>query len=150
MKNINIYLIVFLSFLSFSCTDDDKLALDVEEIETGAFLRTINLESGGIDFLNLDTAEFSVIVEVDDAENGELVESIDLFVALDDRTPDDGGSDVSEVLVKTIPASSFTIGEDGLPRVKVSATAQEALSALGLSNSNLSPGDVFRFRLAAN
>ncbi len=140
----------FLAVLTIGCTDDDKLAIDVEDLETGAFLRTVNIVSGGFDFLNLGTSEFSVVVEADDTQNGALLESVDLFVTYDDRTPEDGGSDVAEVLVKTIPASAFTAGPNGLPQGTVSATTQETLAAVGLTEADLAPGDVFVFRLASN
>lgn len=150
MKKINFYIMAFLAVLTIGCTDDDKLAIDVEDLETGAFLRTVNIVSGGFDFLNLGTSEFSVVVEADDTQNGALLESVDLFVTYDDRTPEDGGSDVAEALVKTIPASAFTAGPNGLPQGTVSATTQETLAAVGLTEADLAPGDVFVFRLASN
>lgn len=150
MRNFKIIFMAFLAALTTGCSDDDTLPLDVADLETGAYLRTINIESGGFDFLNLDTSEFAVVVEAYDDNNGELVESVDVFVDYDDRTPEDGGNDVEETLLKTIPKSAFAAGEDGLPRTRISASSQETLSALGLSESDLAPGDRFNFRLALN
>lgn len=150
MRNIKIFVLAFLAALTASCSDDDKLPLDVADLETGAYLRTIDIESGGFDYLNLSSSEFAVVVEAYDDNNGELIESIDVFVDYDDRTPEDGGSDVEETLLKTLPASEFFDGENNLPRAKISASSQETLSALGLSESDLAPGDRFGFRLAIN
>ncbi|APG61151.1 hypothetical protein [Christiangramia salexigens] len=147
MKNIKIFLVAFLAVLSVGCENEDKIALQVQNLETGAFLRTIEVVSGGYDFLNLDTAEFSVIVEESDAQDGEELESMDVYVAYRDGNGDD---DVSEVFVKSISASEFTTGENGLPRYNLKVTAQESLSALGVDEADLVPGDQFRFRLAVN
>lgn len=150
MKKINIYLLAFIAVFAVSCTDEDKLPLDVENLETGAILRTIDLESAVVDFFDVSNSKFSVVLEADDGSQGDRIESIDVFVSFDDNSPEDGSNDVSEVLYETIPASALTMGPDGLPRINFSATAPETLSALGMSESDISPGDVFDFRLAIN
>ena len=151
MKKINFYIMAFLAVLTIGCTDDDKLAIDVEDLETGAFLRTIDLESGTFDFFNLSDSEFSVVLEGDDGQNGALIESVDLYVNFTDRSPDnDGPGNVSEVLLRNIPASQFTDGPNGLPRLTVKVTASEAASALGISLDEIGAGDTFDVRTALN
>lgn len=150
MKKINIYLLAFIAVFATSCTDEEKLPLDVENLKTGAILRTIDLESAVFDFFDISNSEFSVVLEADDGSEGDRIESIDIFVAFDDNTPEDGSNDVNEILLETIPASSLTMGPNGLPRINFNSTAPETLSALGLSESDISPGDVFDFRLAIN
>lgn len=150
MKKINIYLIALVAVLATGCTDEEKFPLDVENLETGAILRTIDLESAVFDFFDLSGSEFSVVLEADDGENGDRIESIDVYVSFDDNSPENGSGDVSEILYETIPASALTTGPDGLPRTRINVTTPEALNALGLSESDLAPGDVFDFRLAIN
>lgn len=147
MKKFKYIIIAMLAILTWSCEDEDKIALQAENLETGAFLRTIDIISGGYDFLNLDTAEFSVVLEESDATGGDELESMDVYVAYRDGN---GNEDISEVFVKNIPASEFSEGENGLPRYTLTVTAQEALSALGLPEDELVPGDQFRYRLAVN
>lgn len=147
MKKLKFLILAFLITSVIGCEQEEKIALQVENLETGAFLRTVELISGGFDFLNLDTAAFSVIVEESDSSEGEELESMDVYVSYRDGN---GDEDLAEVFVKSISASEFTTGESGLPRYNLSVTAQEALSALGLSEDQLLPGDQFRFRLAVN
>lgn len=150
MKKISIYLLAFITVFATGCTEEEKFPLDVESLKTGAILRTIDLESAVFDFFALSESEFSVVLEADDEEMGDRIESIDVFISFDDNSSENGSNDVSEVLYETIPASALTIGPDGLPRTTINITAPEALSALGLSESDLAPGDVFDFRLAIN
>jgi hypothetical protein len=151
MKKLNLYIMVFIAALLSSCSDDDKLALDTEsDLGKGAFLRTVSIESGGYDFFNLDTSAFSVIVEEDDAQGGALLESVDVYVRFTDKSPSNGGTNISEKLVKSIPASAFSAGPNGLPRTTITVPTAEAVAALGISADDLQPGDIFGYRLAVN
>ncbi|MCG9970134.1 hypothetical protein [Christiangramia crocea] len=147
MKKLQYLLLAFLTISLVGCEDEDKIALQVQNVETGAFLRTLELRSGVYDLYNLGTTEFAVVLEESDASDGDELESMDVYVAYRDS---DGDDDVSEVLVKNVPASEFTEGESGLPNYTLVVPAQEALSALGVSEDELAPGDQFQFRLAVN
>jgi hypothetical protein len=150
MKKFNIYLLAFIAVLATGCTDEEKFPLDVENLQTGAILRTIDLESAVFDFFDLSGSEFSVVLEADDGEKGDRIESIDVFVSFDDNSAENGNNDAAEILLETIPASALTTGPDGLPRTRLNYTTAEILNALSLSDSDLSPGDVFDIRLAIN
>ncbi|MCM8567800.1 hypothetical protein NE848_00285 [Gramella jeungdoensis] len=147
MKKLQYLILAFLTISLVGCQDEDKIALQVENVETGAFLRTLELQSGVYDLFNIGTSEFAVVLEESDASDGAELESMDVYVSYSDA---DGDDDVSEVLVKNVPASEFTEGESGLPNYTLIVTAPEALSALGVTEDELAPGDQFQFRLAVN
>ena len=150
MKNIIKILLSLLVVVSFNSCEDSDNTIDqvVDGTTTGAALRTIEILNNTLNS-SISTTEFSVIVEEQDEQGGDLLESLDVYVSIRDLTPDNGTT-VSEALIKTIPASAFTPGPHGLPRVTVSATFGEAESAMGLDGTMHSPGDLFVFELRVN
>lgn len=154
MKNILKPIILLLLISIFGCKDDDKLIFEsiTDDIKTAGGLRTINLLSPSVNLLDLDNSKFSVEIEEWDAQNGKLLESVDVFVQFQDNTPDNGDSSVSEVNVVNLTAADFIINnESGLPRTIIDVTALEVVSLLRLNaNTDIDGGDVFRFRLQLN
>ncbi|WP_445381434.1 hypothetical protein [Robiginitalea sp. IMCC43444] len=118
-------------------------------VERGAVLRTVSILNNEIAF-NLETGEiaddtfFGVILEEQDQEGGDLLDFVEVYIGYRDNTG--GESTVAESLNQTIPASEFTIGEFGLPRVEYTITGAELLAATGLSGSDLDGGDQFSIR----
>ncbi len=149
-KIINLILIVGLIVVSASCEDTDKLNFNPEELPSGAFLRTLNIDSGNFNKSDLDNSSWTITVEGDDGSNGDLMSSIDLHVTFKDKTPENGTITLSEVLVKNIPVSSFSRGDSGLLGGSISTTADETFNILGLSRTDIEGGDQFTFRLTLN
>jgi hypothetical protein len=150
MKNIfKIFLSTLLVF-SFGSCEDSNTVVDqvVADTQAGAVLRTIEVLSNTLN-RSIPTTSFSVEVEEQDEEGGALLESVDIFVSIRDLTPDNGTT-VKEALVKTIPASAFTTGPVDLPRATLSATFGEAEAAMGIDDTQHSPGDLFVFELRLN
>jgi hypothetical protein len=150
MKNrIKIYVAIALIFSFFSCTENDNVIDQVlEGTEAGAVLRTIEVLSNTLNS-SIPSTEFSVEVEAQDEKNGDLLESVDVFVSIRDLTPDNGTT-TGEAFVKKIDASAFSKGPVGLPRAIISSTFGEAEAALGLDATQHSPGDLFVFELRLN
>jgi hypothetical protein len=150
MKNIfKIFLSTLLVFSFNSCEDSDVVVDQVvANTQAGAVLRTINVLSNTLN-RSIPSTSFSVEVEEQDDEGGSLLESVDVFVSIRDLTPDNGTT-VKEALIKTIPASAFTTGPVDLPRATISATFGEAEAAMGLDDTQHSPGDLFVFELRLN
>lgn len=135
-----------------SCDDGDAVIDQVfDNTTSGIVLRTVNIESDELPIGQSDSY-FAVEVEMQDEEDGALVESLDVYVGFNDNTFEEGETDFStdEVMVTTIPSSAFTIGEYGFPRASYSITLPEMLSALSLSESTPDGGDSFYIRFAAN
>ncbi len=145
-KIINILFISTFIFTMNSCSDEDKTIDEVLDIESGAVLRTININNTTLD-ANDPSIAFSVEVEEQDREDGALFKQVNLFVSLRDQTPDNGMTPPSKSLIRSIPASNFSPGPVNLPRGTVSATLAEAIAAMGLSNTEFSPADIAIFDL---
>lgn len=140
--------------MSFSCSSDDKVTDGVQDSATnGAVLRTIELISTELPIGAADAA-FSVQVEEQDAQDGALLESVDVFVTFADNSSNDGdttGANFNEVSLGNIPASAFSTDTPfGLPRTTISYPLAELLSATGLTQDQLFGGDTFTFRLSLN
>jgi hypothetical protein len=84
-------------------------------------------------------------LEEQDEKDGDLFQSVDIYVSLRDLTPDNGIIIAEDAFVKSIPASEFVDGPHGLPRGEVAATFAEAESAMGLSPEDTAPGDLYVF-----
>src|SRR5690606_8330616 len=153
MKRIfrNISLLLGMVAISLSCDKNpDHAVYDlVDDPEFGAVLRTLDIEN---DLLNSSdpNSAFVVLIEEQDEQDGGLMESVDVYVSINDRTPENGTTPPTESLVKTIPASDFTTGPLGLPRATISATFGEAIAAMGISASEYLAGDVLVFELRLN
>ncbi|NJB72756.1 hypothetical protein GGR42_003247 [Saonia flava] len=147
--NFKSYLIipVMLLLASTSCDEGDAIVDDVVDNTTrGAILRTVNVVSNELPIGEAD-GFFGVDLEVQDSENGALVQSIDVFANFQDNTPDNGvGATTPESFVENIASSTFTIGEFDLPRFTYQITLPELLAITGVSESDIDGGDEFRVR----
>jgi len=139
-----------LALFFIGCEDGDKVFDEITGDETrGAVLRTISFETNEIPVGSSDYV-FEVDLEVQDEENGTLVQAIEVFMSFDDNTIVDGQPDLSkeEVMLTTLDASTFATGEFGLPRTSYSITLADMLSTFGLSSSDIfvTGGDTFNVR----
>jgi len=139
MKKI-IYLLSFVTVF-LSCTEaDNTIDFVYENIQKGAVIRTIS-SSGEYNFYDPANSIFSATIEEHDAENGGLMQNIEVYVSLN------GGS---EALLKTLQPGEFTTGPTGLPRTDLSVSLAESANALGLSSSDYTGGDAINIRLQLN
>ena len=134
---------LFCSFCEDSDTPVDQV---VAGTQRGAILRTSNLISNELP-IGVDGGNFSVELEVQDSENGNLVSTVEVFVGFRDNTDDVGpGTDVDESLFGTVSSSTFTTGEFGLPRFTFTATLDELLCQVGRTADQITGGDQFTIR----
>ena len=139
MKKI-IYLLSFVTVF-LSCTEGDKtIDFVYDNIQKGAVIRTIS-SSGEYNFYDPANSIFSATIEEHDAENGGLMQNIEVYVSLN------GGS---EALLKTLQPGEFTTGPTGLPRTDLKVSLAESANALGLSSSDYTGGDAINIRLQLN
>lgn len=157
MKKTNFINKVFLAgmvaILFAACEDSDKVIDQIVAEETrGSILRTIEVTENTIDYdvttSTLLGGGFGATVEVQDQENGDLLQSLDVYLGYNDNTSDKGNSTIgdTEVLVQSFSLSDGTIGPNGLPRFTYAATAEEMQSALGLTGDEIFGGDAFTIR----
>lgn len=133
-----------------SCEDDEQNITDLvqETVETGAILRTIDFT----DELILDVApeQFVLTLEEQDEQEGGLLQEVNVYVTYTDNSDIAGNSsgfNTEEVLIDTVPASEFSPGPFGLPRVTVTYPVSDLLAAVGgTSTDQIYVDDTFRFR----
>ena len=147
------------AILAISCDDDEQNTTDFvqENVESGAVLRTITTDSNVIPIAisngmtsTAAGAGLNITVEEQDAQGGDLLAGMDVFISFTDGSADQGDSTsaiTEEILVKSIAASEFSDGPFGLPRYSLEITATEMLSTLNLTPDNIFGGDVFTTRL---
>ena len=143
--------IVLIALFTVSCEQDSNNTIDqvFDGVSSGAVLRTINIVSGELP-IGVEGAKFEVEVEEQDNQGGDLLQSVDVFVALTDNSPENGDSSADEVQITTVDASAFSPGPFGLPRGTISVTLDEMLSTLGRTEDDLFGGDAFNVRLSLN
>ncbi len=155
MKNLKFNYKILLSALVImvgfnSCQESDNVIDQVVDGTTnGAVLRTIEVLSNTLNSSD-PTSFWGVTVEEQDVEDGALLASVDVTVSLRDLTPDNGTTVADDAFVKTIDASEFSTGPQGLPRVSIMSTFAEAEAAMGLNSTLHAPGDLFVFSLTLN
>ena len=150
MKNILKF--VFASVLVFgftACEDSNNPIDEVFDYETGAIIRTLNVNNNLLNSSDASSA-FSVDIEVQDEEEGALLSSVDALVSLRDLTPDNGTITATDALVNSYDASEFEAGPFGLPRINVSLLYTEMVAAMGLSADDVAPGDILQIELRLN
>ena len=134
MKKI-IYLFV-LAFIFNSCEEpDNTVNFVLDNFDKGAVIRTIST-SGDYNFYNQNTSVFSVEIEEHDAENGDLMQNVEIFLSVD-------GS--SEVLYTTLQPNDFSIGPTGLPRATFQVPLSDVKSKIGFIG-----GSTVKIRLQLN
>jgi hypothetical protein len=135
------------SSLFFSCTEADNVIDQITDDTTrGAILRTIKVVSNELP-IGTAGAAFAVDLEIQDSKNGDLVETVEVYVGFKDKTIEAGGANFSksEVAIGSIPRSAFEKGPI-LPRTSYSVGLAEMQTALSLSDSNINGGDQFTVR----
>ncbi len=116
----NIFKFLFASLLVVSCVDSENTIDTVLDYETGAILRTISVNNAVLNSSDSNST-FSVTVEEQDEADGALFKQVNVYCKLNDLT--DGNDSTDFMLVTSIPASDFSTGPVGLPRVIASAAA---------------------------
>ncbi|MEZ4811531.1 MAG: hypothetical protein R2819_14320 [Allomuricauda sp.] len=136
--------LLFFVAIALSCSEE-KLIDDVfDSTARGLVLRTVAFPNPTFDFLD-PSAPWAVTLEVQDKENGALLSSVDVYASFVDD-----GSEGTEALVTTVPASGFSPGPFGFPRGDVAMTLGEVLTALNLAEGDYDSADTFNIRLVAN
>ncbi|WP_271782906.1 hypothetical protein [Aquimarina algiphila] len=163
MKRIIKYLnILFLTGLILGCGSDDK-TVDVilDSVTSGGVLRTIDIDNNLIYndlLLEFDEgANYTLTLEEQDNQNGELLDQIEIYARFVENTRidtnmdgviDDDDDDLSteEGLIRTLTASDFQPGERGVPISVITFTADEFLTFTGVDESKLQGKDDFAIR----
>jgi len=150
MKNISKHLALLatgIALLVTSCDEGDAVVDEVTaDTQRGAVLRTVNLISNELP-IGVEGGNFSVELEIQDEEEGTLVNEVEVYVGFRDNTDDIGpGTDVEETIYDSLASSEFTTGPFGLPRATYTATLNEMLAHVGRTEDQITGGDQFTIR----
>lgn len=148
-KIINSLCVLIFSIFLISCSEGENPIDYVLENTTngGGSLRTIKVDNPSI-AVGDPNAKFQVTLEVQDKNKGQDTERIDVYIKFTDNSTGNGSNPKTEVLLKSIPASAFTVGTRELPFAVVSVTIAELKAKFGLTDPQYTGGDQFVIRLA--
>lgn len=143
MKKLKyIFIITIISCLT-GCSESERPIDDVfDRTSSGGILRTIEVNNATFNFTD-PSVEWSITVEAQDEQDGDLLSEVEVYVS----QFRDASRVGSEALVKEIPASEFTTGENGLPVGEISLSLNDVVNALSLSEEDYVSTDEFRVRL---
>ncbi|MFO7720904.1 MAG: hypothetical protein R6W85_10750 [Gillisia sp.] len=143
----NIFKLTLLSFIGLmvSCSDTDRPVDEVFDGTTrGIVMRT--LESSTDLPVGEGGDDFSLLLEIQDGAGGSLADFIEVYVAFQDNTPENGTNPKAEALFQTIPSSAFITGER-LPRVAINISLADLEDFFNLTEDDYTGGDRFVVRL---
>jgi len=144
------WITAILCLLLVSCNNDDKTSEFIEaEVESGAFIRTVAFNNSDL-VLDDPASTFSVLLEVQDEQEGQLVQNIEVYASFADQNNDNGNQGTSEVLVKIIEPDTFTIGPDNLPQTSLELSYAELVAATNVQADLILCQDQFLLRLVLN
>lgn len=140
-------ILLILLATALSCNTDESTAVIVDNgITYGAIARTLGFENAEFQVGETDSF-FSVQLEEQDEEDGDLMEAVDVYISFKDNNPENGVMETSEVLLKSLDRDQWELGPDNLPRTSLVVTYAEALAATNLTVSQVLCKDQFLFRL---
>ena len=148
-KFINKISILFVVLSLFACSEGDKVIDQVlSETEIGGgVLRTLTISSPTIALGNA-SSKFAAVVEVQDVNKSLDTDKIDIYVRFKDNNLADGNNTKAEVLLKSIPSTSFTKGTREFLTASIEVTLPELKSKLAITDAQYTGGDQFIVRLA--
>lgn len=131
-----------------ACTDEDLAPIvTFDSAGKGAYVRLVS-ESGEklVNLFDVAGSSYTYTVEfVDPAMGGNVAQYV-LELTFDDNDPDNGDNGKGPIEYLSFDASQFTTNGDGFQGVEnIAITGPEILTALGISEDDVSPGDVFEF-----
>ena len=131
----------------FSCTDGGKAIEEaLQEVDRGAVLRTVRINNGEFNINNLDD-EYSIELEEQDIQEGDLLESVAIEVRFVDNTPENGDVSSAAIAASSLLPADFSTGPNGLPVIDLKYTFSELLALTGVSFGDVKCKDQFRIDL---
>ncbi|MEP0266777.1 hypothetical protein [Dokdonia sp.] len=142
MKTFISLLFILITF--FSCSNDDKtIDIVTQEISRGAILRTLAINNLEFDINNINSI-FSVDIEEQDIQNGNLLDYVDVFVSFEDHTLESGENySTQSTLIERLEKEDFTNGSRGFPIRTLEYSFSQLLEETGVLQANVSCKDQF-------
>lgn len=144
MKNIFSKLIV-LSFvgLMLSCSENERLVDEIfDDTTRGVVLRTVE---SSLELPEGTDDDFFLVLEMQGAEASEA-DKIEIYLSFEDKTPENGTTNLERQLYETIPAEEFSTDER-LPRTQLRFDLNDLESFFGITGVDYAGGDKFIVQL---
>ena len=144
MTKFHFTLLLLLGLFLVGCEEKERAFPEFGDanVATGAYARMTDGVNGLFNFFDPENSEIDFTVEFYDVNEGRDVASYS-WTAI--YINNQGGDDVGPVEVLTIPASSFTINDFGLPSTTVTFNLEETLDALNVPVDSINGGDEIRY-----
>ena len=128
-----------------SCADESLGPVATFDIAgKGAYVRLVSETERFVNLFDVPGSNYVYSVELVDLEQGALIQSYDIDLTYDDNDPSNGDNSKGPIRLQSFSASDFedlASGFKGLSDISIKAT--DMLSALGLTEADVSAGDVF-------
>lgn len=148
MKIKKILFLTFATIALWSCSDDDSNVI-ADDFDNGAVIEIVGTANNSIVSNTLDGG-LTTTLEYRDAENGVLLDVLNVYITFLDNTENAGDSTNAivrqEVLLRTVASTDFSIGQDGFPRHTLIVTTQDFLSITNNSLDGIASGDEYIVR----
>ena len=136
----------FMVIIVFISCSNNRNDIEPNPASNGAFIRTLDFVNSDI-ILGDSESAFGVNLEVEDGNNGRLLETIEVFVQYKNNNMGGSNTIFNEVLIKTLPKEEFSVGNNGLPEILLNITYSELISATGIENTQCADQFLIRLRL---
>ncbi|WP_299677364.1 hypothetical protein [uncultured Dokdonia sp.] len=139
-----ILLLTFATIALWSCSSDDSNT-SADDFENGIIMSIAEITSNTIFNDNLD-GNLDINLEYRDAENGALLDKVDIFVTFLDKSENIGDSTsaiTQEVLLRTVEDTSFSTGDNSFPVHNLIITTQDFLSITNNTLDGIATGDEY-------
>jgi hypothetical protein len=164
IKKIGFGFMMSLMVVFSACVDFVEPNIPYATFDTGLYLRTLSGLGQNWSLFELPTSNFSLELEAVDAEEGETLETVEIFVRHRRLIPGVGfeyipagtSTQVNQVLVGTMTKADFQKATENpnhpttrYLRGNFSISAAQVLQALGVSFADIEGADAFEFRVKA-
>ena len=142
------YSLLCLTIITSCEYDETPLDEDTVAGNTGAVLTTVSTTGALVNKNNPPDDSLSSTVYFNDFGNNDSMESVDVYLLFVDTTPDDNNEiqKYDEVLLETVAASSFVVGDSGYPEHTYTINNGTMLDTFGLTDDDIEGGDLFVLR----
>lgn len=137
---------IFALAMLASCEVDDLKKLDLLNLPTGGYMRTISPAAAALVYskANLGGATLTFVVEAVDPDGGTQSASYDIAAEFRDRTAANGNNTKALKTLKSIPTTGFTKdATSGYLRGSFTVSAAEVMASLGVTADQVTKGDSF-------
>lgn len=164
IKKIGFGFMMSLMAMFSACVDFVEPNIPYATFDTALYLRTLSGLGQNWSLFDLQTSNFTVELEVVDAEEGETLETVEVFVRHRRLIPGVGfeyipagtSSQVNQVLIGTMTKADFQKATENpnhpttrYLRGTFSISAAQVLQALGVTFADIEGADAFEFRVRA-